>query len=160
MRFRLKSSSRWNKKISRVLPSESLELLGSLAPENSAALARETFINIAIIEHLSVLHFTILTNSKYLKNNKFIFQLRVFQKNRYNRNEDDQPFWSFSISRCAPILPWNSYRTFCGFSSHSAISAWAPATEFQSFWWGYQSWTRWKAPLGGFSQDWNWNGYH
>jgi hypothetical protein len=29
-----------------VLPSESLELLGSLAPENSAALARETFINI------------------------------------------------------------------------------------------------------------------
>lgn len=46
MWFRLKSSSRWNKKISRVLPSESLELLGSLAPENSAALARETFINI------------------------------------------------------------------------------------------------------------------
>ena len=29
-----------------MLPSESLELLGSLAPGNSAALARETFINI------------------------------------------------------------------------------------------------------------------
>ena len=68
-----------------MLPSESLELLGSLAPENSAALARETFINIGDYRALiSIALYDInkLENRKIevFKKQQLFFQLRVLQK--------------------------------------------------------------------------------